>query len=242
MFAHVNTCGDQRLVVHIFSAKPILLVLFSLNLGAHHVCQIRWAMSSKVCLSLLSCGHIDVYFSAWFLLSCWGCKPLRSCSYSKHFAHGAIAPTPRICSFRPPKPWAGSLSSSVFHNWISYAICMSLWVKESKIAKYDYSLGLLHHHAIYTGLLLERKRGKCFLGCHNEWWAEACDETFPGKIISSVARMSRHFLGHQVGKRKSPKVSMFDHFSDLQTAMGSAGVRRALVLRWGALYAPFYFS
>lgn len=97
------------------------------------------------------------------------------------------------------------------------------WVKESKIAKYDYSLGLLYHRAIYTGLLLERKRRKCFLGCHNEWGAEACDEPFPGKIIFSVARMSRHSLGYQVGKRKSPKASMFDYFSEQWALLALGG-------------------
>lgn len=104
----------------------ILKWRFSLNLGAYNICQIRWAMSSKVCLSPLCCGHTDMYFSAWLLLSCWGCKLWSSCWYGKHLAHYAITPTPRICSFRHLKPWAGSLSRSVFHNWILYAICMSL--------------------------------------------------------------------------------------------------------------------
>lgn len=54
---------------------------------------------------------------------------------------------------------------------------------------------------------------------------------FLERITSFVERMSRHFLGHLVGKRKPSKASMFDSFSDLQTEVGYSGARRTLVLR-----------
>lgn len=218
----------------------ILKWRFSLNLGAHHVCQIRWAMSSKVCSSL-SCGHTDVYFSAWLLT-------VGDANSGHHVGMASswlTVPSPQPQGYVLSDILSPELALSLVQFFIIGFRMQSawvFWVKESKIAKCDYSLGLLHHHAIYTGLLLERKRRKCFLCCHDEWWSEACDEPFPGKIISFVSRMSRHFLGHQIGKRTSPKANILDYFSDLQIVVGSAGTRRALVLRWGVLCASLYFS